>query len=773
MAKMTDRRNWGEPENPLVVSPGLIFNSRMNPMRLKTRNRYGLYSKICKFAWTTAILAAHVSAGAQQPHTYTVPIVDISNESHRQTIVDRERGQYLGHPTTVLLEDQKTMLAVYPKGHGRGAIVYKRSEDAGLTWSQRLPVPDNWSSSKEVPTLYRVSDSTGENRLIMFSGLYPIRMAVSEDEGTNWSPLKPIGNFGGIVAMSELVRLQDGSLMALFHDDGRFIREDSARQNPPVFLVYKTISTDGGLSWSQPEIIARHATAHLCEPGAIRSPDGSQIAVLLRENSRKKNSFVIFTEDEGQTWTEPRELPAALTGDRHQAKYAPDGRLFVTFRDTTHYSPTKGDWVAWVGTYEDIVHGREGQYRVRLMDNHKAADCAYPALELLPDGTFVATTYGHWIQNEQPFIVSVRFKMEELDTKLATMLDQVEVFRAGDDGYHTFRIPSVIVTQKGTVLAFCEARKYGSGDSNDIDLVLKRSSDNGKTWGNLEVVWDDGGNTCGNPCPVIDQTTGTIWLLLTHNLGEDRERAIVQGKSAGTRTAWVSQSGDDGMTWSKPVEITQDVKKKNWTWYATGPGVGIQLRNGRLVVPCDNKEAETDRHQSHVIYSDDHGATWTLGAPVGPGCNECQVVELADGRLMLNMRSYRGNNRRLVAYSKDKGNTWTPPEVDATLIEPVCQASLLRLSESGGDSETQLLFSNPASVKRERMTVRLSMDDGETWPVARRLHEGPSAYSSLTILSDATLGCLYERGEKSPYEKITFARFTLEWLTGESARRDF
>ncbi len=180
---------------------------------------------------------------------------------------------------------------------------------------------------------------------------------------------------------------------------------------------YKVLSEDGGLTWSQPEVIAEHPIAHLCEPGAIRSPDHKQIAVLLRENSRRLNSFVILSNDEGKTWSEPKELPAALTGDRHTAKYAPDGRLFVTFRDRTHVSPTKGDWVGWVGTYEDILAGREGQYRVRLMDNHKGADTAYPGLELLPDGTFVTTTYGHWIPDEEPYIVSLRFKIEELDEK--------------------------------------------------------------------------------------------------------------------------------------------------------------------------------------------------------------------------------------------------------------------------------------------------------------------------------------------------------------------
>jgi hypothetical protein len=139
--------------------------------------------------------------------------------------------------------------------------------------------------------------------------------------------------------------------------------------------------------------------------------------VLFRENSRRFNSFVMFSDDEGRTWSPPRELPGALTGDRHTARYAPDGRLFITFRDTTLVSPTKGDWVGWVGTYDDIGQGRQGQYRVRLMKNHQGADCAYPGLELLPDGTFVTTTYGHWTKGEPPYVVSVRLTMPEIDAE--------------------------------------------------------------------------------------------------------------------------------------------------------------------------------------------------------------------------------------------------------------------------------------------------------------------------------------------------------------------
>ncbi len=343
---------------------------------------------------------------------YSIPTLDLNEQLDKQVTVDREAGQYLGHPTTVLLEDDRTMICVYPKGHGKGGIVMKRSDDAGVTWSDRLPVPENWSTSKETPTIHRVFDRDGKKRLILFSGLYPIRMSVSENDGESWTPLKKIGDFGGIVAMGSVEELRGGRYMALFHDDGRFIAGENKRG---AFHVYKTISADGGLTWSSPVSIATHEQAHLCEPGIIRSPDGREIAVLLRENSRTLNSFVIYSNDEGETWSKPVELPGSLTGDRHTGKYSQDGRLFISFRDRTHESPTAGDWVGWVGTYQDIRQGREGQYRVRLKDNHKSADCAYPGVEILPNGTFVSTTYGHWAKGEQPYILSVRFRIRDLD----------------------------------------------------------------------------------------------------------------------------------------------------------------------------------------------------------------------------------------------------------------------------------------------------------------------------------------------------------------------
>ena len=350
---------------------------------------------------------------------YTLPLLDLANQSERQVIVDQENGLYLGHPSTVLLEDGKTILCVYPKGHGKGGIVYKKSEDGGLTWSKRLPTQENWSTSKEVPTIHRVVNAKGVKRLILWSGLYPARIAVSENDGESWSPLKPAGDWGGIVVMGSVEKLRTpGHYLAMFHDDGRFFKAVGKRAQQVVFNLLQTFSADGGLTWSYPQTILKRSDVHLCEPGIIRSPDGQELAALLRENSRTKNSHVIFSQDEGVNWTPPIELPGSLTGDRHTAKYGPDGRLFVSFRDTTLDSTTKGDWVAWVGTYEDIKLGKEGQYRVRLMDNKHRWDCAYPPVEVLPDGTFVTTTYGHWTQGEKPYIVSVRLKLDELD-KLA------------------------------------------------------------------------------------------------------------------------------------------------------------------------------------------------------------------------------------------------------------------------------------------------------------------------------------------------------------------
>ena len=345
----------------------------------------------------------------------------------------------------------------------------------------------------------------------------------------------------------------------------------------------------------------------------------------------------------------------------------------------------------------------------------------------------------------------------------AAELTQVDVFTAGSDGYHTFRIPALAVTKKGTLLAICEGRKTGRGDHGDLDLVQKRSTDGGKTWGPLELIHEEGGTekvTIGNPCPVVDLKTGFVWLPLTR----DNDRVLM------------CCSTDDGRTWSKPRDITTDVKAKDWTWYATGPGNGIQLTRGahagRLVIPCDHrvggdpkdKEGWDKAGRSHAIYSDDNGQTWKLGGATDFAMNECAVVELPDGTLMLNSRSYRGKACRGVSLSKDGGLTWEPTVDDPALVESVCQASLIHYF--GGEmkeARSTLLFSNPAVPKgRNHLTVRASEDNGKSWPHARLVSEGSSAYSSLAVLPGGEIGLFYERDD---YKHLTLARFPLSWVT--------
>ncbi|HYW81447.1 MAG TPA: sialidase family protein [Thermoguttaceae bacterium] len=392
---------------------------------MNSRNPSFDRAAIAAIALLTLLRSAPLVAEETTSVNWPTRLIDLDTQSRRQVVVDREKGQYLGHPTTVLLEDGKTMLCVYPKGHGRGAIVHKRSTDGGRTWSDRLPTPASWATSREVPTLHRVVDPAGKKRIIMWSGLYPARLAVTEDDGANWSELEPVGDWGGIVVMGfvEPLATGQGHYLAMFHDDGRFFAALPGTRTGTMTL-YRTFSKDGGLTWSFPEAVFASSEVHLCEPGCIRSPDGKQLAVLLRENARRKNSHVIFSDDEGKTWTQPRELPLTLTGDRHTGKYGPDGRLFISFRcrspkEKAADRPFEGDWIGWVGTYDDIVNGRPGQYTVRLKDNTYSYDTTYPGVEVLPDGTFVVTTYGHWDKGEQPYILSVRFTLEELDA-LAT-----------------------------------------------------------------------------------------------------------------------------------------------------------------------------------------------------------------------------------------------------------------------------------------------------------------------------------------------------------------
>ena len=336
--------------------------------------------------------------------------------------------------------------------------------------------------------------------------------------------------------------------------------------------------------------------------------------------------------------------------------------------------------------------------------------------------------------------------------------EQHNLFKPGEGGYDTYRIPSMVVTNRGTVLAFCEARSSLS-DYGNIDLVVRRSTDGGKTWSGISVVADDGDHTMHNPCPVVEGKSGTIWLPFCRNY----------------KQVLLMKSTDDGRTWTGPVDITTQALNPAWPWVGTGPGHGIQLASGRLLIPCWTDDTPTlgNRVTSYVFVSDDAGTSWKVGGVLDQNASsECEAVELADGSIYMSMRR-RGGDGRAFAFSKDGGLTWSAVQHDPTLPSPRVQGSVVRLTIGDRDDRNRVLLAFPDAPKGRRdMTVRLSYDECRTWPAAKLVHEGPSAYCDLAVTQDHQILLLYEADDgaealakDSAYARLTLARFNLAWLT--------
>lgn len=350
---------------------------------------------------------------------------------------------------------------------------------------------------------------------------------------------------------------------------------------------------------------------------------------------------------------------------------------------------------------------------------------------------------------------------------------QTDVFVSGQGGYHSYRIPSLVTATNGALLLFCEARKVDRNDDGDIDLLLRRSVDGGRTWLAPQLVIEEGGSArikYGNPTTVVDREAGIIWLAVNRDYLDERG-----GRRGGALV--LLHSRDSGVTWSAPVDITARIKKPTWQHYAFGPGIGIQIEHGphrgRMLLPANYRESFSKREPSwsHVIYSDDHGGTWKLGGRLGEFSNECQLVEtLENGRsgLLFNARNHWGragkpdlSGRRLVSRSMDGGATWSKDAMDPALIDPPCQASLFRYSWPAKDERGLILFANPVASSRARLTLRASHDEGRTWPVSKVLYGGSAAYTCLTRLADGRIGLVYERDN---YGKLTFTAFEPAWL---------
>jgi sialidase-1 len=372
--------------------------------------------------------------------------------------------------------------------------------------------------------------------------------------------------------------------------------------------------------------------------------------------------------------------------------------------------------------------------------------------------------------------------------------EQADVFRAGEGGYALYRIPGVVVTPKGTVLVYCEARASERGDWGRTDILLRRSADGGRTWDAARKVaapppdarknpvavaqnlGKPGEITMNNPVAVVNRQAGTVHFLYCVEYAR----------------CFYTRSDDDGRTWAEPVEITsvfdQFRPEYDWKVIAAGPGHGIQLRSGRIVIPVwMSTGAGGHAHRPScvaTVYSDDDGRTWRRGEivvnhPDLTNPSETVAVELSDGRVMLNIRHEgkpgepgpNGTTWRAVSISPDGATNWSPVRLDKSLPEPVCMAGLARWDGPNEGSKGSILFSNPHNVtgrERKNLTVKLSEDAGTTWAFARTIEPGTAGYSDLAAGPDGTVFCFYERGasadDPARRRSLSLARFNLEWV---------
>ncbi|TWU01646.1 sialidase family protein [Neorhodopirellula pilleata] len=347
-----------------------------------------------------------------------IPTVDLSDQHSRHVVVAAgTEAIYQGHPTTLKLPGTDTIFCVWCVRHGGSAGPMARSDDGGKTWD-RLDdqLPPGYSTHQNCPSIYRMVDTKGKARLWVFSAALGTRggpgmpSIMSEDNGKTWTEMPPLG-FPCVMTFSSIVRLNDGRYLGLYH------KGPEGKDRAPLGVL-QTITEDGGFTWSEPKVVAAVEGKNPCEPFVFRSPDGNELCCLMRENTHQGRSLMMFSRDEGASWSEPIDTPWGLSGDRHMGVQTADGRLVIAFRDMAPESPTRGHFVAWVGSYDDIQQGRPGQYRIKLLHSHaqRVSDCGYPGVEQLDDGTIVATTYIKYQPGpEQHSVVSVRFRLDETD----------------------------------------------------------------------------------------------------------------------------------------------------------------------------------------------------------------------------------------------------------------------------------------------------------------------------------------------------------------------
>lgn len=694
-----------------------------------------------------------------------LPLLDISQETYRHIIVAHGTEDiYQGHPTTLLMPDKKTIYCVWSVGHGGPAGPMAVSRNGGITWERmddRLPA--GFKDHINCPSIYRMIDmNSSKARLWVFSAQPDMPRIMSEDGGDTWIELPPLG-FECVMTFSSVIRLSDGNYLGFYH-----------RRKGETLVVLQTKTLDGGLTWSEPQVIADVDGKKPCEPFVFRSPDNNELCCLMRENTHTGRSLMMFSRDEGKSWTDPVETPWGLSGDRHMGVYTKDGRLVIAFRDMAPNSLTRGHFVAWVGTYKDILDNKPGEYRVKLLHSYAGNDCGYPGMELLPDGTIVATTYIKYRDdNQKHSVVSTRFNIRETDARNGRYLldnsklkDEEPLFltqvlyRSKTD--RSARGPHIVVAPDGTILAFgreCSA--------------IRRSNDKGKTWSPEEDLGFKGQNV------IVDDVTGDILIISPDKDVPCLYRSQDNGNTWKKESIGINPNIMNHGTGDVPIGISS---METGITLKYGEHKGRLLIAGRLQPPFGNNDQEYWMYNYNAaMFSDDRGRTWQVSNGIMSGTGEAALVELSDGRIYYNSRSHMSiDHRRRIAWSHDGGDKFVDWYVSDDLFEigePFyfkygtrpsygCRAGLTRMPDEIFPGNDVLLFSTPgwAGGWRYQMTVWVSFNGSATWPVERIIDANFSAYSSLAVDRDGTVYLLYEGGENKLYDETSVAVFNLKWL---------
>ena len=694
-----------------------------------------------------------------------LPLIDISQETDRHVVIaSGTEDIYQGHPTTILMPDMKTMFCVWSVGHGGPAGPMAVSRNGGITWERmddRLPA--GFKNHINCPSIYMMMDmNTGKARLWVFSAKPDMPRIMSEDGGKTWTELPPLG-FECVMTFSSVIKLSDGNYLGFYH-----------RRKESSLVVLKTKTNDGGLTWSEPQVIADVQGKKPCEPFVFRSPNNKELCCIMRENTHTGRSLMMFSMDEGDSWSDPVDTPWGLSGDRHAGLYTKDGRLVIAFRDMAPNSPTRGHFVAWVGSYEDIRKNKPGEYRVKLLHSYAGRDCGYPGMELLTDGTIIATTYIKYKDdNRKHSVVSTRFNIRKTDAMNARYLLDNSKLKDEKPFFHTqvlyrsenqgsARGPHIIIAPDGTILAF------GRGCSS-----IRRSKDKGKTWSPEENLGFKGQNV------IIDDVTGDILIISPDKDNPFLYRSRDNGNSLEQEAIEIRPNVMKHGTGDVPISIAS---METGITLKYGNHKGRLLIAGRIQPPLGNNAQEYWMYNYNTaMFSDDRGKSWQVSDGIMSGTGEAALMELSDGSIYYNSRSHMSiDHRRRIAWSYDGGERFVDWYVSDDLFEigePFyfkygtrpgygCRAGLARMPDGISPGNDVLLYSSPdwTGGWRFQMTVWASFNGTTTWPVKRLIDANFSAYSSLAVDQDGTVYLLYEGGENQLYDETSVAVFNLIWL---------